>query len=166
MSEINNWSGHRYDKIPKPFIAYDVFYSPWSQFQYMTRRRIIRSHTDSKLQNLGFELSCRLKSTVNSCRRHQMETLSMLLAICAGKSPATGKFPAQRPVTRSFDVFFDLRLNKGLSKQFCGWWFETLSSPLWRHSNVRQVSQQYCCRVPGDFQSDAIIWTTNGVILR
>ena len=36
--------------------------------------------------------------------RHQMETFSALLAICAGNSPATGKFPAQRPVTRSFDV--------------------------------------------------------------
>ena len=28
----------------------------------------------------------------------------------------TGEFPAQRPVTRSFDVFFDLRLYKRLSK--------------------------------------------------
>ena len=34
-----------------------------------------------------------------------------------GDSPVTGEFPAQRPVTRSFDVFFDLRLNKRLSKQ-------------------------------------------------
>ena len=42
--------------------------------------------------------------------RHQMETFSALLAICAGNSPVTGEFPAQRPVTRSFDVFFDLRL--------------------------------------------------------
>ena len=66
---------------------------------------------------------------------HQMETFSALLAICAGKSPATGEFPAQRPVTRGFDVFFDLRLNKPLSKQWWGWWFETLSRPLWRHCN-------------------------------
>ena len=43
---------------------------------------------------------------------------------------------AQRPVTRSFDVFFDLRLNKRLSKQSWSWWFETLSRPLWRHRNV------------------------------
>ena len=49
--------------------------------------------------------------------RHQMETFSTLLAICAGNSPGTGEFPAQRPVTRSFDVFFDLHLNKRLSKQ-------------------------------------------------
>ena len=64
-----------------------------------------------------------------------METFSALLAICAGSSQVTGEFTAQRPVTQSFDIFFDLRLNKRLSKQSCGWWFETLSYPLWRHCN-------------------------------
>ena len=44
-----------------------------------------------------------------------METFSALLAICAGNSPVPGEFPAQRPVTRSFYVFFNLRLNKRLS---------------------------------------------------
>ena len=68
--------------------------------------------------------------------RHQMKTFSALLAICAGNSPVTGEFPAQRPVTRSFDVFFGLCLNEWLSKQSWGWWFETPSRPLWRHSNV------------------------------
>ena len=43
--------------------------------------------------------------------RHQMETFSALLAICAGNSPVPGKFPSQRPVTQNVDVFFDLRLN-------------------------------------------------------
>ena len=65
-----------------------------------------------------------------------MEAFSVSLAICAGNSPVTGEFPAQRPVTRSFEVFFDLRLKKRLSKQSWGWWFETLSRPLWRHCNV------------------------------
>ena len=46
-----------------------------------------------------------------------------------------GEFPAQRPVTRSSDVFFDRRPNNRLSEQWWGWWFETLSSPLWRHCN-------------------------------
>ena len=69
--------------------------------------------------------------------RHQMETFSALLAICAENSPVPGEFPTQRPVTRSFDVYFDLRPNKGLSKQLWGWWFETLSYPLWRHRNAR-----------------------------
>ena len=68
--------------------------------------------------------------------RNQMEPFSALLAICAGNSPVPGEFPAQRPVTRSFDVFFDLRLNKRLSKQSWGWWFETLSRPLWRHCMI------------------------------
>ena len=67
--------------------------------------------------------------------RHQMETFSALLAICAGNSPVPGEFPTQRPVTRSFDVYFDLRLNKRLCKQSWGWWFETMLCPLWRHSN-------------------------------
>ena len=67
--------------------------------------------------------------------RHQMETFSALPAICAGNSPVTGEVPAQRPMTRSFDVFFDLRLNKQLSKQSWGWWFGTLSRPLWRRCN-------------------------------
>ena len=53
--------------------------------------------------------------------RHQMGTFSALLAICAGNSPVPGEFPLQRPVTRGFDVFFDLCLNKGLSKQSWGW---------------------------------------------
>ena len=53
--------------------------------------------------------------------RHQMETFSA--------------FPAQRPVTPSFDVLFDLHLNKRLSKQSWGWWFEMQSCPLRRQCN-------------------------------
>ena len=58
-----------------------------------------------------------------------METVSVLLAICVGNSPVPGEFPAQRPVTRSFDVFFDLRPNK----QSRGWWFQMPSHSSWRH---------------------------------
>ena len=71
--------------------------------------------------------------------RHQMETFSPQLAICAGNSPVTGEFPAQGPVTRSFEVFFDLHPNKRLSKQSWGCWFETPSSSLWRHCNVTRI---------------------------
>ena len=53
----------------------------------------------------------------------------------AENSPVTGEFPAQRPVTRSFDVLFDLRLNKRLNKQSRGWWFEMPSHLLRRHCN-------------------------------
>ena len=55
--------------------------------------------------------------------RHQIETFSALLAICAGNSSVSGEFPTQRPVTLSFDVYFDLRPNKRLSKQSWGWLF-------------------------------------------
>ena len=48
--------------------------------------------------------------------RHQMETFSALLALCAGNSPVPGEFPTLRPVTPRFDVFF---------------W-----RPLWRHCNA------------------------------
>ena len=52
-----------------------------------------------------------------------------------GEFTGPGEFPTQRPVTRSFDVFFDLRLNIRLSKHTRGWWFETQSWSLWRHCN-------------------------------
>ena len=71
-------------------------------------------------------------------RRHQMEAFSALLALCAGNSQVTGDFPSQGPVTRSFDVFFDLYLNKRLSKQSICWWFETPSCSLWRHCSVME----------------------------
>ena len=68
-----------------------------------------------------------------------METFPALLAICAWNSPVNGELPAQRPVTRSFDVFFDPRLNKRLSKQSWGWWYDTPSCPLWRHRDGHDI---------------------------
>ena len=56
--------------------------------------------------------------------------------LLCGEFTGPGEFLAQRPVTRSFDVYFDLRPNERLSKQSWGWWFETLSRSLWRHRNV------------------------------
>ena len=55
--------------------------------------------------------------------RHQMETFSTVTGHLCGEFAG------------SFHVFFDLRLNKRLSKQSWGWWFETISCPLWRHCN-------------------------------
>ena len=75
--------------------------------------------------------------------RHQMETFSALLALCAGNSPVTGEIPSQRRVTRSFDIFVDLHLNKRLSKQSWCWWSETPTHPLWRHCNEPQSSYSY-----------------------
>ena len=68
--------------------------------------------------------------------RHETKTSTALRARCAGNSPVTGECPTQRPMTLNFDVFFDLRLNKWLSKQCRRRWFETPSRSLWRHCNV------------------------------
>ena len=81
--------------------------------------------------------SSKLRYCPSAWWRHQMETFSALLAICAGNSSDPGEFPAQKPVVRSFDVFFDLRLHKRFSKQSWGWWFETPSGSLWRHCNAK-----------------------------
>ena len=78
---------------------------------------------------------CRFDVSVNSWWRHQMETFCPLPALRVGNSPVTGEFPSQRPVTQSFDVFFDLRLNKRLSKQSRRQWFEAPSRSLWRNCN-------------------------------
>ena len=67
-----------------------------------------------------------------------METFSALLAFCA----VTGEFPAQKSVTRSFGIFFDLGLNQQLSKQWRRRWFETPSCSLWRHCNVHELHKQ------------------------
>ena len=68
-----------------------------------------------------------------------METFSVSLALCEGKPPVTCGFPSQRQVIRSFDVFFDLRLNKRSSKQLRPQWFETPSLSLWRQYNGVEI---------------------------
>ena len=56
--------------------------------------------------------------------------------LCGGNPPVTGGFPSQRPVTQSFDVFFDVHLNKQLSKPSSRWWFATPWRSLWRHRDL------------------------------
>ena len=90
-----------------------------------------------KLYDMGVNVNMCLY--IYSWWRHQMDAFSALLAPCARNSPVTGEFPAQRPVTRSFDVFCDLRLNKRLNKQSWGRWFETPSCQLWHHCNVLSI---------------------------
>ena len=64
-----------------------------------------------------------------------MEIFSALLVLCAGNWPVTGEFSSPRPVTWSSDVLIDMRLNKRLSEQSWGWWFDTPLCPLWLHCN-------------------------------
>ena len=90
-----------------------------------------------------------------------METFSALLALCAGNTPVTDKFPPQRPVTRSFDVFFGLRLNKRLNKQSRLQWFKTPLRLLWRQCNDCTVHFKVCsffCLRHARFHDDVIKW--------
>ena len=102
--------------------------------------------------------------------RHQMETFSALLAFCAENSPVPGEFSTQRPVTWSFDIYFDLRLNKRLSKQSWGWWFETLSRPFWRHRNAgvqhRQIDSQCSFSDPSKQKTAYISYKTIQDVLK
>ena len=58
-----------------------------------------------------------------------------------------GEFPSQRPVTRSFGVWFDLYLNKQLSKQSWGWWVEMPSRSLWRHFNEDPLNKSFSQKI-------------------
>ena len=105
----------------------------------------------------GYCVPCVLRVTQSICRtsysscrkkrfprwRHKMEAFYALLSLWEGNSPDTGGFPSQRPVTRCFDVFFDLRLNKQLSKKSERRWFETSPRSLWRDRNTLYYGRQY-----------------------
>ena len=129
------------------WISNYIHYNVWVEITY-SEVLLLETYRESYSHFIGiattFQISSwrwttfRFEAHGRTCPwwRHQMETFSVLLAICAGNSPVTGEFPSQKPVTLSFDVFFDLHLNKRLSKQSWGWWFETPSRSLWRHCNA------------------------------
>ena len=77
-----------------------------------------------------------------------------------GEFTGPGEFPAQRPVTRSFDVFFHLHPNKRLSKQSWGWWFETPSRSLWCHRNDVGHFHGYESRMHWHMLMHSSGWTT------
>ena len=100
-------------------------------------------HLDERASNYAggpmyYIANCLYHDTTKTWWRYQMETFSALLAVCAGNSPVPGEFPTQRPVTRSFNVFFNVRRNKRSSKQSWGWWSETPLRSLWRHCYGRE----------------------------
>ena len=69
-----------------------------------------------------------------------------------------GKFLAQRPVTRKFDVFCDMHLNKRLGKQSRRWWFETPSRSRWRHCNGFAHGVYFSAR---GFDNNNALWNYN-----
>ena len=88
--------------------------------------------------------------------------ISALLALCEVNPPVTAGFSSQRPVTLGFNIFFDQRLNKRLSKHSRRRWFETPSRSLWRHCNdppVIYVCNDHICRA--DFSLAPSQWETS-----
>ena len=115
----------------------------------------------SEFHTLKWTQKCRLQNVghfvlASICLRFYMMTSSKgnifrVIGHLRGEFTGPHWIPCIKPVTRSFDFFFDLRLNKRLSKQSWGWWFETLSRPLWCHNNdshsFEYVTHQNVCRV-------------------
>ena len=86
--------------------------------------------------------------------------ISRVTGPLCGEFTAHGEFPTQRPVTRSFDVFFELRLNKRLSKQLWGWWFETSSWSLWRQCNGKTLHWRQMSVKISEFPCSSIVCAT------
>ena len=86
----------------------------WAMVYVIWKERWLRfwCHMESLHRYKVYELGIAETSFYRAWWSHQMETFSALLALCAWNSPVTAEFPSQRPMTRSFDVFFDLFLNK------------------------------------------------------
>ena len=113
-----------------------------NQLKWKSVRQIDRIGTESLVDSTTY---WKCKQSYLRWWRHQMKKNSALLALCAGNSPVTGEFPTQRPVTRNFYAFFDLRVNKRLSKQSWGWRFENAieliitslqwEQMVWEHNN-------------------------------
>ena len=156
--EINRWPIKNIAHIPYKFTCAMLVSGPihWNQkiiilttISSLAASEVVRMKTlgaASEDDNMLFSVFRKLtlhpsqsfKRTRPKCNTwwcHQMETFSALLVFCEGNSPVTGGFPSQRPVTQSFGVFFDLRLNIRLRKQLRRRWFELISRSLWRHDN-------------------------------
>ena len=116
------WVSHALLKYSSMDVFIDIFWT--AEFANMLNTELIIMQFWLKTNKLSLNIKYWLihdrhlnaPSPFFTWWRHQMETFSALLVLCEGNSPATGEFPAQGPVTRSFAVFFDLRLNKRLSK--------------------------------------------------
>ena len=85
----------------------------------------------------------------------------MLLVLCVGNLSVIGEYSSHRPVSRSFDIFFDLRLNKRTNKQSRHKWFDTSSRSLWRHCKVFTLTSAIILPKASNFdKSVCISWST------
>ena len=112
---------------------------PWTAY-----RPLCRASREARYWPPGQVLLMRGRSILGQSSRCMMTSsngnIFRVTGPLCGNSPVTGEFPAQRPVTLTFDVFFDLRLNKRFYKQSWSWWFQTPSRSLWRHCNGLAVT--------------------------
>ena len=128
------------------FIVYYDAFDVWMYiYIYISPICSTETSTITTLKHMQRKLHDRQNSDIpDPWRHHQMETFSALLVFFfwgggGGDSPVTGEFLSLRPVTRSFELFFDMRLNKQLNEQSCGWWYKTPWYSLWRHCNDRII---------------------------
>ena len=108
------------------------------QREYWVKKKTLNSHWNSR-----WCLTCKYETAWRSTNHDDVTKWKHFLCCWPLWGESTGHrwIPPQRPVARSCDVFFDLRLNKRLSKQSRRQWFETPSHSLWRHCNVLLYSQ-------------------------
>ena len=103
-----------------------------SIIMFLIREESDGGHRIKRLLCIGFKQLCQVDPIMMTSSNGNIFRVAGPLC---GEFTGPGEFPAQRPMPRSFDVFFHLRLNKRLSKQPRGWWFETPQWSLWRHCN-------------------------------
>ena len=116
---------------------------PWSMFSNTHRNTNESTYFNVRARLITvmsvFDRTITYPQRLHVMMTSYMETFSALLALYEGNPSVTGGIPPQRPMTRSFDVFFDLRPSKRLSRQSRRMWFETPSRSLWHHCNVESA---------------------------
>ena len=109
-------------------------------YQAIIQWRLIWTQPTSVCSNIQSSIILRM----GSWWRHLMEHFPRYWPLVRGIHAVTGEFSSQRPVTRSFDAFFDLHLKRRLNEPSTRRWSETPSRSLWRHYNVETVYLQSC----------------------
>ena len=139
---ISNYIHYKvYDEIIYPFPKFNgAAIELWEWISYFISHFIGNGVTSQISSNSTFcSTACFGLATKKSPKLMMTSSNGNIFRITGhlcGEFTGPSNSPAQRPVMRSFDVFFDLHLNKLLSKQWWGWWFETPSCPLWCHLHV------------------------------
>ena len=123
------------ETVSRPFFFHYRIPIPRKTSYWISNRGISGNRIDLILILLGYS-GLRISFLDQFMVTSSNGNIFRVTGLSAGNTPVSGEFPIQRPVTRSFDVFFDMHLIKRLSKHSRGWWFETLPRQLWRHCNV------------------------------